>query len=174
MLQLVITVLAVTLVSVLAAASVYYGGDSYTSSGRIVDTAVIVTDLQQIHAAWGLYRQAKGVEPSDGTVTAGHVLVTSKIMADPPLPPVDGLNYAIDLTPGAKNVNLGIGGGDLSPVEIRSLCDAINEKAGISPTPEAVSSTAAAAVAEPAIRTFGCLLQQDGFWATAIYRRSGL
>lgn len=174
MTQLVITILAITLVGILTVASVYYGGDTYASGGRIADTAAIVTDLQKIDAAWGLYRQAKGQDPVSGSVTAGHVLVTSGMLSRVPISPVAGLDYVIDLTPGGKNVNLGFGGGTLTPEQIRALCDAINEKARITSTPEAVSSTAAAAVAEPAIRTFGCLMQQDGWWATAIYRRGGL
>lgn len=67
MFQLIVSVIAIALVAILAAASIYYGGSAFTNSNTKGAVAALVNSGEQIAGAAALYRVDNTVAPVDIT-----------------------------------------------------------------------------------------------------------
>lgn len=87
MMQLIVTVIAIALVGALAGASIYYGGDAFTSGNSKAQASQAINAAQQISASWTLHRADRGTDPTAATVNASHDLVTTLYLQTAPLWP---------------------------------------------------------------------------------------
>jgi hypothetical protein len=60
MFSLIITIISIALVAALALASIYYGGNAFTSGSAKSAAAAVVNQAQQISAAWVMYANDNG------------------------------------------------------------------------------------------------------------------
>lgn len=67
MFNLIVAVISIALIAGMAAASIYYGGDGFSSSSARAQAATLITQGQQIAAAADLYR----IQNSDTSITSG-------------------------------------------------------------------------------------------------------
>jgi hypothetical protein len=80
MFQLIVGIIAIGLFAAITAASIYYGGDVWTEGAVKADAATVMSQSEQIHAAFQLYKAATGSYPSgqlnvplDALVAAGYL-----------------------------------------------------------------------------------------------------
>ena len=97
MFSLIVSIISIALVAVLAAASIYYGGDAFTKGSAKALASTVVTQAQQISSAHTLYKNDEG-----GSAAANvDALVTGKYLASVPAAPA---NVAKDTNPAPEVV----------------------------------------------------------------------
>lgn len=152
MFQLIIAILSIALIATLAIASVYYGGDAFTTGTAKAGASTIVSQAQQISAADVLYQNDNaGAHAADvaALVTANY------LQAAPQMPATVGDNLELDNATG-----LVFGG-----VANEAICEKVNAQLGVTDTPTATDSTAASldtAITEQ----YGCASIDDGSGTT--------
>lgn len=82
MFSLIITIISIALVAALALASIYYGGNAFTSGSAKAAASSVVNQAQQISAAWVMYANDNG--GSDPTALSD--LVDGKYLQVVPTP----------------------------------------------------------------------------------------
>lgn len=82
MFQLIVSVIAIALVAILAAASIYYGGSAFTNSNAKGAAAALINSGEQIAGANTLY----SVDHTSSAVAIGD-LVTNNYLSALPTPP---------------------------------------------------------------------------------------
>lgn len=82
MFQLIVSVIAIALVAILAAASIYYGGSAFTNSNAKGAAAALINSGEQIAGANTLY----SVDHTAGAAAIGD-LVTANYLSALPTPP---------------------------------------------------------------------------------------
>ena len=117
MFSLIVSIISIALVAVLAAASIYYGGDAFTKGSAKALASTVVTQAQQISSANTLFKN------DNGGVSATNVtaLVTGKYLASEPAIPskVGTVNLAINAT----------GDGVEAAITNGEVCKLINQQA---------------------------------------------
>jgi hypothetical protein len=90
MFQLIVSVIAIALVAILAAASIYYGGSAFTSSNTKGAVAALINSGEQISGANALYKV-------DNTVDAGTLAALEPVYlaGDPTAPKFASGNWTI-------------------------------------------------------------------------------
>ena len=91
MFQLIVSVIAIALVAILAAASIYYGGSAFSSSTAKGNVAALINAGQQIAGANALYKV-------DNTVSVSGIanLVPAYLSAIPTAPRFAAGSWALD------------------------------------------------------------------------------
>ncbi|MBY0431453.1 MAG: hypothetical protein K2Q10_09660, partial [Rhodospirillales bacterium] len=84
MFNLIVSVISVALVAALSAASVFYGGKSFTEASAKGDAASIVTHAQQVAGAFSLYSLANG---QNSPTSVAALASSSEYLLSAPLPP---------------------------------------------------------------------------------------
>jgi hypothetical protein len=84
MFSLILTIVAVALVTALALATIYYGGSALKNHGTKAQAAQVVNEGQQISAAVDLYRtnNSGALPASMDTLTAGGTYLSSRPNVD--------------------------------------------------------------------------------------------
>lgn len=176
--QLIIVVLAVGLTAATATAAMIYMGPAVTDNRARLEAASIVAQMQQIAAAWMMYRRIHGDDPAGSTsahiLDAGHDLVTTKFMTEPPvaLRGTEGrARFVVNPDPVAPDITVSIGTG-LGAELVGDICAEVNRIASITTpvTTAPAAADASAARGETTISHLGCLLQHDGAAAVVLYR----
>jgi len=111
--SLLIVIVSIALVASLATATIYFGGDAFTSAGADAEAARAISESQQLAGAITLYKAAEGAD-----VTDLSVLVSS--------------NYLTTLPGGAWQV---VEGGVARTDLTENQCLAANKKLGINSVP---------------------------------------
>lgn len=125
MFQLIIAILSIALIATLAIASVYYGGDAFSTGTAKAGASTVVSQAQQISAADVLYQNDQaGAHASD----VADLVSGDYLQAAPQMPVNIGNNLELDGSTGAV----------YGTVANESICDKINEQLGES-TPTATS-----------------------------------
>jgi type II secretory pathway pseudopilin PulG len=93
MFQLIVSVIAIALFAVLAAASIYYGGPAFSNASAKGNVAALINAGQQIAGANALYKV-------DATTSAATIsdLVSNYLSAIPTPPPFASGTWALDTT----------------------------------------------------------------------------
>lgn len=155
MFQLIVSIIAIALVAVLAAASVFYGGDAFTSGTAKANASATINTAQQVAAAWTLYRtDTGGVDPTLGALAAANPLVAQKYIASVPGLPanVSALTLVADLGNGSPGVTVS--------VSDSGICGSIQKSA-------TGSSTIGATL--PTTQSYGCYGASSPY--TGFYKR---
>jgi len=125
MFSLIVSIISIALVAVLAAASIYYGGDAFTKGSAKALASTVVTQAQQISSANTLFKN------DNGGVSAASVdaLVTGEYLASVPAMPskVGAVNLAIAAD--IDTVTAGDQGGVSAVITNAEVCKLINEQA---------------------------------------------
>jgi hypothetical protein len=142
MFQLIVSVIAIALVAILAAASIYYGGSAFSNSTAKGNVAALINAGQQIAGANALYK-------IDATVSAGAIgdLVSTYLSAVPTAPRFATGTWALD---GASTVAY-IG---LAAASKAQVCTEVGNQGGAS---AATMAGAAPALADLPANQFGCV-----------------
>ena len=85
MFSLIVSIISIALVAVLAAASIYYGGDAFTKGSAKALASTVVTQAQQISSAHTLYKNDEGGSAALNV----SALVTGKYLASVPAAPAN-------------------------------------------------------------------------------------
>jgi len=83
MFSLIVSIISIALVAVLAAASIYYGGDAFTKGSAKALASTVVTQAQQISSANTLFKNDNGGLPADDVAE----LVSEDYLASTPVVP---------------------------------------------------------------------------------------
>lgn len=125
MFSLIVSIISIALVAVLAAASIYYGGDAFTKGSAKALASTVVTQAQQISSANTLYKN------DNGGVSAANVaaLVTGNYLASEPAMPskVGAVNLA--LAADVDGVTAGDQNGVSAVITNGEVCKLINQQA---------------------------------------------
>lgn len=145
MFQLIVSVIAIALVAVLAAASIYYGGAAFSNSTAKGNVTALINGGQQISGASALYKVDWTVAPAD----ISALVASSSYLAAAPMPP----KFAAG-TWSADGAN-GIAYIALSTASATSVCNEVLNQGGLNNT--AGTFNAATAVADLGSTQFGCI-----------------
>ncbi len=142
MFQLIVSVIAIALVAILAAASIYYGGSAFSSSTAKGNVAALINAGQQIAGANALYKV-------DQTVSASAItgLVPTYLSAVPTAPRFATGSWSLDAASSVAFIGL-------SSTSKAQVCTEVGNQGG--------ASSASMAGAEPAAsdlpaNQFGCV-----------------
>lgn len=127
MFSLIITIISIALVTALALATIYYGGNAFRQGGDAADAARFINEGQQLSGAASVYNAA---EQADLALIAD--LTTKEYVASVPT------GWTLDATNTLFELDAIDG----------DVCAKVNEKAGVSPATGAASST---------ITNYGCI-----------------
>lgn len=121
MFNLIITIIAIALVVVLTATSIYYGGDAFNKGSEDALAATFVNQAQQVQAAATLYKAQNGSDATAMTQLEGEFLAT-----------VPQVKVGETQVPWSIDGEYGYVSGALGDTAAQSLtrgvCDAINSK----------------------------------------------
>ena len=139
MFQLIVSVIAIALVAILAAASIYYGGSAFTSSNTKGAVAALINSGEQIAGANALYKV-------DNTVGATTMTALEPVyLAGDPTPPKFASGaWSIDATGTVATINL-------SATSASQVCTEVGNQGG---------SKGAALT-----KVFGCVGDDTAGWA---------
>jgi hypothetical protein len=123
MFQLIVSVIAIALVAILAAASIYYGGDAFSNSTAKGNVAALINAGQQIAGANSLYTV-------DQTVSASTIsgLIPTYLSAIPTAPRVAAGTWSLDA--GSTVAYIG-----LSTTAAQQVCTEVGNEGGAPLTP---------------------------------------
>lgn len=126
MFSLIVSIISIALVAVLAAASIYYGGDAFVKGSAKALASTVVTQAQQISSAHTLYKNDEGGSEAPSI----QALVVGGYLASVPAAPV---NVAADTdtnTTGKQPAPWVLGANDVTlAVDNDEVCALINEQA---------------------------------------------
>ena len=117
MFSLIVSIISIALVAVLAAASIYYGGDAFTKGSAKALASTVVTQAQQISSAHTLYKNDEG----GTTAPTVQALVDGEYLASIPAAPAKVVPDAATWTVASTSVSV-----DIDNLEV---CKLINEQA---------------------------------------------
>ncbi len=142
MFQLIVSVIAIALVAILAAASIYYGGSAFSSSTAKGNVAALINAGQQIAGANALYKV-------DQTVSASTILglVPTYLSAVPTAPRFAAGSWALDAASSVGYIGL-------SSTSKAQVCTEVGNQGGASGA--TMSGTEPTAADLPA-NQFGCV-----------------
>lgn len=152
--QLLVTILAIALVAALAGASLFYGGDVFTSGSSKATVATLGSQGQQISAAWTMYSANNGgANPS-----AIGDLSPTYLSSIPPTPTLTGATaWSLDATNKLAQVYLG--------TAAKEVCEQVAKTAGgaaAAPTVVATVTGAVTGIADAAAalnaRPYNCII----------------
>lgn len=130
MFQLIIAILSIALIATLAIASVYYGGDAFTSGSAKAGAATMVSQAQQISAANVLFQSTNaGANAADVTTLVSD----NYLQSAPQMPESVGDNLDLDQDSGVV----------YGQVANESICSQINDQLGITVVPDLDAATGA-------------------------------
>ncbi len=127
MFSLIVSIISIALVAVLAAASIYYGGDAFTKGSAKALASTVVTQAQQISSAHTLYKN------DEGGKTAANVaaLVTGKYLASVPAAPATVAADTDAVTVGKQAAEWALNANTVTlAVDNAEVCALINEQGG--------------------------------------------
>lgn len=155
MFQLIIAILSIALIATLAIASVYYGGEAFTSGTAKAGAATVVSQAQQISAADVLYQSTHaGAHAADvSALVSGNYLQSS-----PQVPDNIGQDLKLDQATGLV----------YGQIANKGICTQINAQLGVDTIPSATSSSPSdieAAISEQ----YGCASTGGGGNGTTYY-----
>lgn len=163
MFNLIVAIISISLIASMAAASIFYGGGVFSTSGAKADTNALVSQGQQIQGAQQLHMVSNsGVAETalSGLVSEGY------LKAEPAAParivePLDGANWKIESADGRLYARVALAA-DQSP----SLCKRVAEAGGL-------ASVATAEDLMSSSAQFGCIVDQDAGTVEFGYKISG-
>lgn len=117
MFSLIVSIISIALVAVLAAASIYYGGDAFTKGSAKALASTVVAQAQQISSANTLYKNDEG----GTTAPTVQALVDGKYLASIPAAPSKVVPDRAAWTVASTFVSI-----DIDNIEV---CKLINEQA---------------------------------------------
>lgn len=119
MFSLIITIISIALVIVLAAATLYYGGNPFEQAAQRADSARILQEANQIAGALELYKADNGGFPTGTPTEIANALVDGRYLSQFPNPEKWSFttNYVVH------------------SIADEEQCIAINEKLGITYVP---------------------------------------
>jgi hypothetical protein len=137
MFSLIITIISIALVAALALASIYYGGNAFTSGSAKSAAASVVNQAQQISAAWVMYANDNGgSDPADLAT-----LVSGKYLQVVPTPSKAAASATTGWTISGTSLTMDLG------ADKDSVCDSIVKS---------IDSTATVATTQNAGRQYDC------------------
>jgi len=123
--SLIITIMAVALVVVLIAATMYYGGSSVSEDAQLETDAIqTMNEISQIRAAIEMYQAERGTQ-----VDSLETLVTENYLSAIPG------NWSSAATPAGVPLTFTATQLSKSETENAALCAKVNEKLGLETTP---------------------------------------
>jgi len=127
MFSLIVSIISIALVAVLAAASIYYGGDAFTKGSAKALASTVVTQAQQISSANTLYKNDKG-----GVSAANVAALTAapgNYLASAPAMPSKVGSVALEIAADIDTVTAGNQGGVSAVITNAEVCKLINQQA---------------------------------------------
>jgi type II secretory pathway pseudopilin PulG len=118
MFQLIVSVIAIALVAILAAASIYYGGSAFSSSTAKGNVAALINAGQQISGANTLYK----VDTATSGASDINTLVTYNYLSAVPMKP----KFAV----GSWTVSGGVASIDVSDASNVQVCGEVANQGG--------------------------------------------
>ncbi|MFN9470811.1 hypothetical protein [Acidovorax sp.] len=145
MYSLLISVIAIALTVAVAAASMYYGGDSLTQGRSAADATAYVTAAQQISGAAVMYQTTESAAPADvaALVTAGNLNGVPSVKSRSATNEWTLVAAVAGTSPRMLSINLAG-----APATNQKLCDTINKNAGATGM-DATTGTVTAIAANP-------------------------
>ncbi len=127
MFSLIVSIISIALVAVLAAASIYYGGDAFTKGSAKALASTVVTQAQQISSANTLYKNDKGgtTAPNVAALTAAP----GNYLASAPAMPSKVGAVALEVTADIDTATAGNQGGVSAVITNGEVCKLINQQA---------------------------------------------
>jgi hypothetical protein len=126
MFNLIISIIAIALVVALAGASLYYGGDAFSSGSSEARAATYINQAQQIQAAATLFEVTNGGQPANIAALVGDFIAAVPVLATGA--ETDGGQPVWDVTNQDDVVHVALPVTDLAAAGITSeICDLINQ-----------------------------------------------
>lgn len=120
MFNLIITIIAIALVVVLTATSIYYGGSAFSNGSADALAATFINQAQQVQAAATLYSAQNGGSAAD----VQALLDGSFLKSNPQTPATQRWELESGIALTAANIGASNGGSSITP----EVCNKINEK----------------------------------------------
>lgn len=152
MFSLIVSIISIALVAVLAAASIYYGGDAFTKGSAKALASTVVTQAQQISSANTLFKNDNGGMPAANV--AALTAAPGNYLASAPAMPIKVGAVNLEVAADVDSVTAGNQGGVSAVITNAEVCKLINQQANGTDAFVATAQYGCESVGDPAVMTF--------------------